>query len=290
MIWKQYDSFPAVFNDDEGIIRLGFQLSSFTMSLILAYKVNKGYERWRDALAGLTGVGGAAWGIFQLAATFPSISGDKDLLAEYKRWSIAWPYAVLQITTHAPDLHENAAKELFPQELVVYRAAPKGRQLVVQKLRSLVSRSSLSYGEFSAMSDMIEKGTSAQGVAIRIREQAMPYSIDKASSGFILIWCFLSPLCISSAGITLDLQWCGASVILIMALLLLCVDEVANQFNDPFDLLPGLNIASSNEKDIRRIEKELADISLASSEGLAETKRAAELDAQKSNAINITLI
>ena len=226
LMWKhQYnDSFPEAFAHEDGTVRIGFQLSSFTMSLILASKINKGYERWRDALAGLTGVGGAAWGIFQLAATFPSISSDPDLLAEYRRWCIAWPYAILQITTHAPFLNVNAANELFPQEYEVYKNAPKGR-LVVQNLRSLVSRSKLSDAEFSAMSDVIEKGFLAQGVAIRIREQEMPYSIDKASSGFILIWCFLSPLCIITAT-SKDINWNGAFIILIMALLLLSVDEV----------------------------------------------------------------
>ena len=45
--------------------------------------MQKGYERWRDALAALTGVGGAAWGLYQMAASYPSIAKDEHLLNKY---------------------------------------------------------------------------------------------------------------------------------------------------------------------------------------------------------------
>jgi predicted membrane chloride channel (bestrophin family) len=277
VVWRGISpgTFPSALEDREQTVKLGFQLSSFSISVLLGYKVQKGFERWRDALAALTGVGGAAWGLFQMAATYPSISKDEDLLSEYRRWCICWPYSVLQITTQAPELDEAAANELFPLEYEVYKAAPKGRQLVVQKLRSLVSRSSLSTAEFTAMTEMIEKGVSNQGSAIRIREQSMPQSIEYCTSGFILIWSFLSPLCISSFPASdSTINWVGAFIIFIMALSLLSVDEATNHLNDPFDLLPGKNIADSNRKDIKRIEQELAAVTRASVDGLAAFKKA----------------
>ena len=49
-----YHGMPAI--DENGVMHDSFRLTSFAMSLLLAFRLNRSYERWKDARSSLSGV------------------------------------------------------------------------------------------------------------------------------------------------------------------------------------------------------------------------------------------
>lgn len=47
--------------DPDGILLRGFTLTSFAMALLLALRLNRTYERWKDAKVSITGVVSQSW-------------------------------------------------------------------------------------------------------------------------------------------------------------------------------------------------------------------------------------
>ncbi len=49
-----YHGFPLV--DEHGVLQNSFRLTSFAMSLLLAFRLNRTYDRWKEARSSLSGV------------------------------------------------------------------------------------------------------------------------------------------------------------------------------------------------------------------------------------------
>ncbi len=56
--FEMYQNFPLI--DEYGILKDSFRLISFAMSLLLAFRLNRTYERWKEARSSLSGVVRAA--------------------------------------------------------------------------------------------------------------------------------------------------------------------------------------------------------------------------------------
>ena len=144
-----------------------FRLSIFVVSLLLTLRLGRAYERWWEARRAFAALGSVALSLAQrgeawfggdsggggdrqekeetsaAAAILPSPSSSFSpgrLLAEdLARWAVVWQFSVLQIVTDSPKLHPAARKLLRPAELALYDAAPKGRQLTLQRLTHLLT-------------------------------------------------------------------------------------------------------------------------------------------------------
>jgi hypothetical protein len=66
--------------------------------------------------------------------------------AELLRWCRVWQYTIYQLLTRGKTLHPDVAGLLDPEELAYYETAPKGRHLVVTRLRQLIAMACLEDG------------------------------------------------------------------------------------------------------------------------------------------------
>ncbi|KAG1666969.1 hypothetical protein FOA52_004252 [Chlamydomonas sp. UWO 241] len=243
--------------DRHEVLKSTFRMTSFAMSLLLAFRINRTYDRWREARSSLSGVGTGATTLFLQAATWID---DPDIVEDFRRFCIVWPYSIKHTVMSTP-LDPEAAALLHPAELEVYMKSRKGRQVVVTAVRKLAKEANLSMEQFMSMETVIQATWKSAGDALRIKFQAMPEGVTLMCTGFVEIWCLLLPF-----GLIVDtghLDWVVLIAVAVASLLLLGCDEVANQMEQPFSLMPVDDIVSTYERDINRIQTEIADISAA---------------------------
>jgi putative membrane protein len=252
-VYEVFDQFPLV--DEYGILKDSFKLVSFAMSLLLAFRLNRTYERWKEGRSSLSGVGNGATSLFLQAATWIK---DPKAVNDFRRFCIVWPYAIKQVVTSEKTLDPIAAAYLYPEELAVYSKSRKGRQVVVTKVRQLAMDANLSLEQFLAMETVIQQTWKSAGDALRIKFQAMPQGVALVCTGFVEIWCLLLPFSLASN--TREIDAVAIIACAVISLLLLACDEVASQMEDPFQLMPVEDIVSTYERDINRILEELESI------------------------------
>ena len=110
------------------------------------------------------------------------------------------------------------------------------------------------------MNDTITKGSADMGVCTRLLFYAMPYAITLLCSGFLEIWLLLMPLgtILGTSSHAPIMRHHGPTIVidlllyLLVCVLMLGVDEVANQLELPFPHLPLEDMADSALRNIRR--------------------------------------
>ena len=209
----------------------------------------------------------------------------------FRRWTILWAFSVKQVLEDAKELDPIASELLYQEELAVYKASRKGRQVVVTKLYQLVDEAALPDEATSMMLETIASGVRSSGDCTRIHYQCMPIGVAYACGGFIQIWCYLLPF-----GAILDFptengEWyflptpvVGTFIIQLVGiwlavLMLLGIDEITNQLEHPYHLLPLEALAVTYHRDINRVLQESTDLRLATEAGM----RRLEKEAAQSN-------
>ena len=247
----------------------------FAASIILTLRLGRAYERWWAARQAFSAVGSAATALCQRFKLWAPDGGDgggsgeEGPAAAMTRWAIAWHYSILHVCRGARALHKDAARLLAPEELAVYAAARKGRQICVEALLQITSDADLEAKKFDALEAILQRGVAAAGVCTGVRFQALPYGLTLMSSGFVEF--FLVALVLAmvqeasaagkAAGDTFaDTAFTVASVLALylgVNLLFLGADEVANQLEDPFPWLPLEDIAATTARNAARAPGEL---------------------------------
>ncbi len=95
-----------------------------------------------------------------------------------------------KVVTGATSLDPIASSLLYPEELAVYSASRKGRQVIMTKIRQLAAKADLSMEQFISMESMIQQTWKSAGDAVRVKFQAMPQSVTLVCTGFVLVSCW----------------------------------------------------------------------------------------------------
>ena len=179
--------------DTNNSFKTAFGFSTFAMSLLLAFRINRCYDRWWSARSSFGTVGSSSTYIMLHMLTF--VHGHDDLLLELARWLVVWPYSVKEsvLGSGHNGLDPQAMALLSHKEQQLYQASRKGRQLVVTRIRQLLADANLQMQEFLAVERRLQKGTAAAGQCSRIRSQALPHGLTLLSTGFVLIFLLLLP-------------------------------------------------------------------------------------------------
>jgi putative membrane protein len=249
-------------------LRTAFTMSSFCMSLLLSYRVNRAYERWSQARSSISSLGSGATSIFMQCAIWCRHQPEKsDALDDLRRFCIVWPYSILQVLRGSDTLLPAATNHLHKEEQVVYSGSRKGRQVVATAIRCIVNDLDLGGDKLMACESLLQSAMSAGGAALRIRFAALPQALSLVSTGFILLWCALLPFGLLTDQFVGDIDQGALIAVAIISLLLLSVDEVASQLEDPFPFIPLEDICTTYERDIMRIQREMDAIQAATASG-----------------------
>eukprot|EP00798_Chlamydomonas_sp_ICE-L_P005317 gene5317-18562_t len=227
-----------------------FSITSFAMSLLLAFKLNRGYDRWKAARDAFGRCCTRSTFLYSQAVSYIE---DPKLLGAYRRFLSVSPFAVMQTVLGEPELDPKAAAMLLPRELAVYQKSTKGIQVIITKLHLLFPAAQLPTASRLAMESTVAELWASACACTNIRAQALPYGLSLISLGFVQIWCTLLPLGLNSGTY-------GVAATALTTLLLLAVEEVATQLEQPFPMLPIAFLSNGCMVDIGRVEQEAAEL------------------------------
>ncbi|KAI8463571.1 MAG: Bestrophin, RFP-TM, chloride channel-domain-containing protein [Monoraphidium minutum] len=247
--------------DPTNVFKSTFQMTSFVISLLLAWKVRRVAERWWAARSSFAGVGNGVTAIMRFAATYLD---DPILLRQYEHWLVAWHLSVLQLVTGQTQVTDPRVKKLLDSdELIAYDSTNKPRLLAGAAVGVLVAKSGFDPQQRQTMEELIQATTKEHGVPVRIKLQAPLYAVTAYTTHVIFLWLLVLPLGLGGAlpgpdgGRAPGALWWEAAAAVLLSVILLGVDEVCNQLEDPFWAMPLEAIVATTIRDVPRVNKEV---------------------------------
>jgi putative membrane protein len=244
--------------DQAGNLKTLFQMGSFAVALLLALRINRTYERWWLARQSFGGISLAATQAGHWMAVW---CDDEALVQKFTNWLIIYHFAVLKLVLALPKLPHTATPFLTPEERAVVDSVEKPRELAALQASNLLDQANLSVDKNLIIGELINAVATNGGTCVRIKFQAMPYTITLISTGFVLIWLLFLPLGLFQ-DVTVRPDNTAAEIVmqfvimliayLFLALLLLSCDEIANQLEDPFYQLPLDEIVKNTSDQMQR--------------------------------------
>ncbi|KAG2501956.1 hypothetical protein HYH03_000454 [Edaphochlamys debaryana] len=229
-----------------------FQLTSFALSLMLVFRTNSSYARWLDARQ--------QWGLIvntsrtfvrQCMTTLPesSCSEVRDALA---RWTIAFVrLSKLHLREHGDVVEE--MKDLLRGEEIPLVAVASHRPLAASHVLSELLRHVEAAGRIDGQARArleadVSMMSQAMGACEKILRNPIPLSYTRHTSRFLILWLLWLPIALwSKAG------WCVVPVEAILCYLLLGIDEIAIQMEEPFGILPLENFCDAVQQSVEQV-------------------------------------
>ncbi|KAG2436782.1 hypothetical protein HXX76_006306 [Chlamydomonas incerta] len=226
-----------------------FTMITFALSLLLVFRTNSSYGRWWE--------GRIIWGQIvnfgrnytrQVLMWFPP--DRPELRAAAVRWAAAAPRVLLAHIREGCSLEAEVAAILEPEEvewLCGWSNAPLGAG---SALGQLVAAAGLRPELQAELQRQVELYTNMAGGCERIFKTPIPPAYTRHTSRFLMLYVVASPVLLWSAA-----GWATPVVAVIIAFLLLGVENIGVQVEEPFHVLPLYDICRALEANIRELER-----------------------------------
>ncbi|KAG2496138.1 hypothetical protein HYH03_005741 [Edaphochlamys debaryana] len=215
-----------------------FQLTSFALSLLLVFRTDASYARWCTAQDAWGDLRTAAGDLMRKAAAWVD---DTAHLRRLVRWTSAFSRCLMVELRY--DLGSTAMEEAMrgelkgimrPHELEqLMGAGPYYHQFAQSVLTALVETAQLSESREGALLSDLERLNRAAGECEKVLRFPIPLTYTRHTSRFMLIYLTALPLALYDA--------CNIWVIPVtatIAYLLLGIEDIGVQIEEPFSILP----------------------------------------------------
>ncbi|KAI7839791.1 hypothetical protein COHA_006590 [Chlorella ohadii] len=239
-----------------------FSLTSFALSLLLVFRTNSSYGRWDEARKMWGQVVNRSRDIARQALAYiPAAQAHlQDVIC---RWTIAYTRALMCHLRQGEDLEAELAGTLTPAELSALMAAKHRPNFCTQVLSAAVREAQLPgagptsreptaavpAGAAYRMDENITVFVEVSGGCERILRTPIPLGYTRHTSRFLMLWLTMLPFSLWES--------CGLAMIPVAALvafLLLGVEEIGVQIEEPFSILPLEVISTTIEGNIRELQ------------------------------------
>ena len=209
---------------------LPFGLTSFAVSLLLVFRTDRSYSRWEDALETFNGVRNVCK---ELAIVNALWVGEPDLQACFARWLVAFPAALQASVRQYSSLDEDLSEVLLPDEVEAVRGSDSPPYFVLHVLCQLTDLAALPDIRLARAYGAINQLRVAVGTCEKILRYPIPLSYTRHTSRFMIIWLACLPFALwDSAG------WAVIPITSLLSYLLLGIDQIGVQIEEPFGILP----------------------------------------------------
>ena len=191
--------------------------------------------------------------IMQLLVIY-SESISKDIMSESEKilaldtcqkWLTVFPYALIMQLLALKELPNEARIHLTLKEILLLESTGKPRKYVLMKLQKLLNQFNFSLEKYLSIEKLLQDTENAAAECRRIKFTALPFSLSQYCTGFVMIWSCVIPFgmdgaIVSGGGRSTGIVsiWATSVIILLFCFMMLAVDEIANQLEDPFHSLP----------------------------------------------------
>eukprot|EP00667_Euglena_gracilis_P007547 EG_transcript_7621 len=241
-----------------------FALSGPTLGLLLVFRTNSSYERWDGARKMIGMVKNRSEDLVrQTCVHFPA--DRPDLKEQMLRYTQAFFFALKVHLRSGPggleddgQLTKDLTPILKPRELYLLQQAQNRPAHILQCMTRVMHAARLDSGVLICMDQNLTMMADVLGGCERILRTPIPLSYTRMTTRFLLIWLFLLPLALSWEIVKLDCSiWLAPPCIAFLAFLLLGVDEVAVQIEEPFSILPLEAYAEGSRKNTEALFRKM---------------------------------
>jgi predicted membrane chloride channel (bestrophin family) len=224
-----------------------FDLTSFALSLLLVFRTNTSYDRWLETCVVWAGLANRARDTMrQLISHLSDESGAvSPLAAAMCRWVLAYTRSLKAELTEGGDLGADLGDILAPEELEQLLAARHRPSFALSVLTELGAAAPLRESHRIRLDENLTWFEDCVGTCERIIRTPIPLSYTRHTSRFMVIWLSALPLGLWSS--------CGFATVpltVTIAFLLLGIDEIGVQIEEPFGLLPLDDLCDEIEGDL----------------------------------------
>ncbi|GIL73889.1 hypothetical protein Vretimale_5022 [Volvox reticuliferus] len=225
-----------------------FSMITFALSLLLVFKTNSSYSRWWE--------GRIIWGQIvnfgrnyarQALMWFPT--NRPDLRAAAVRWAAAAPRVLLAHLREDTEVIAEVRGILTAEEVDWLCGWSNGPLGAGTALGQLVVAAELPEQLEAEMQKQVELYTNCAGGCERIFKTPIPPAYARHTSRFLMLYVMTCPVLLwSSTG------WLTPLVAVIIAFLLLGVENIGVQVEEPFHVLPLYDICRAIEANIKEMQ------------------------------------
>jgi len=218
------------------------------LALLLAFRVNAAVSRFNE---GRVLWGRVIWATRDLAlmlAAAPRISHATCELCCRLLVSFGWAVKATVRTEGTTELSAVLETLLPPDALQVVTTARKPPLALLALLRHATLRLRLPPAQMATLQDRISELTLCFGGMERILSTPLSPTYQRHTSRGIMLWLLLLPLGLIGAGCTTLLKMCLVEVAI--AYVMLGIDEIGIQIEQPFDVLPLHALATGITNDV----------------------------------------
>ncbi|KAK9846556.1 hypothetical protein WJX81_006513 [Elliptochloris bilobata] len=230
-------------------------LTNFALSLLMIFRTNSAYARWWEART--------AWGLIialarnlvrQAAAWFPP--KEQAALEMVGRLTAALPYALRvhlleaeqDYALHPQDLPADLKVVLTPEEatwVLRWRHRPMA---AAQLLADCVAAVEVTPIQRTALDMVIAEYVRLMGACERIERTAIPAAYTRHTSRFLIVWLTLLPFSLWEV-----YGWASPALQAIISFLLIGVENIGIQIEEPFAVLPLMAYCDAIRKDVEEV-------------------------------------
>ena len=224
-----------------------FALSAPSLSLLLVFRTNASYGRWDDARKILATSLNRCRDTFRQAITwFPKDFTGTVLKERMLRYVQAWPYALKGHLRGGPggcenddDLLEDLIEILSPEELDLLMKSPHRPLHILQTLTEIAREAGLPTAPQLTLDRNLNDLSDVVGGCERILRTPIPLSYSRMTGRFLALWLIGLPFALSWDIVRMGFSvWATVPCTAGIAFLLLGIEELATQLEEPFSILP----------------------------------------------------
>mmetsp|Transcript_42215 Transcript_42215/g.70464 ORF Transcript_42215/g.70464 Transcript_42215/m.70464 type:complete len:422 (+) Transcript_42215:311-1576(+) len=215
--------------------QLPFELTSAALGLLLVFRTDSSYSRWLDARGYLSGISSGTADACRAAVVWFNYE-DERLVQGFVRWDKAFFKTVqhhLRGCESDADLERDLSEYLLPEEVGYTLIAHNRPSFVLQQLASIANNAQLNSDQHVALHEKLANLGEIVVQCERILTTPIPLSYTRFTNRFLMVWLLTLPMCLY--------RTCGLLSVpteIAVALVLLGIEEVGVQIEEPFGILP----------------------------------------------------
>uniref|UniRef100_A0A7S3QPU7 Uncharacterized protein n=2 Tax=Eukaryota TaxID=2759 RepID=A0A7S3QPU7_DUNTE len=232
------------------------QLTSFAVSLLLVFRTNQSYDRWWEARKIWGGVLNRVRDIVTQTVVFIP-EDEKELRIAMRNWTIAFTRTLeahLQGKLVSRDLKSNLENVLSPKELDMVMNSQHKVVKCLSVMGEIALQAPINSIERQMLMGNVQTFYDYLGMCERIMRTPLPLTYTRHTSRFLFFWINSLPFALYAS-----FGWGCIPIALVISTLLLGIDEIGVQIEEPFGVLPLDAICARGEIDMRSIVADQPD-------------------------------
>lgn len=227
-------------------------LTSFAVSLLLVFRTNQSYDRWWEARKVWGGILNRVRDITTQCVVFIP-EQHQGLRQACGRWTIAFTRALHAHLQDGVEVREHLSGVLSASELELLCGSQHRVVRALALLAEVVRQAPLNPIQQQMMMANVQFFYDALGMCERIYRTPIPLTYSRHTARFLVIWLLTLPF-----ALWVPFKWATIPICLLVGMLLLGIDEIGVQIEEPFGVLPLDAICTRAELDARQILNEQA--------------------------------